>query len=102
MLHVPIWFMKHDPNEPTAGTARASSPPAPSNISLARESSDPNALSPQEKRRHDIDNFLAAYERIAPDCERRDGWTPFLRKLFLQVIAETGKIGLACEATGMS
>ena len=60
------------------------------------------ALTPEEQRRRDIDGFLAAYEGIAPEAERRDGWTPFTRKLFLQVIAETGKIGLACAYTGMS
>src|SRR5437763_10137806 len=63
---------------------------------------DSSAFSPEQQRRQDIDDFLAAYERIAPDAERRDGWTPFLRKLFLQVIADTGRMSLACECTGMS
>jgi hypothetical protein len=59
-------------------------------------------LSAEQQRRQDIDDFLAAYARIAPAQERRDGWTPFLRKLFLQVIAQGGGIGAACEYTGMS
>ena len=28
---------------------------------------------------------------------RRDGWTPFARRLFLEVLAETGRVSLACE-----
>ena len=63
---------------------------------------EPEDLSPEQQRHEEIDAFLTAYERIAPEAERRDGWTPFLRKLFLQVIAETGKVTLACEWTGMS
>jgi hypothetical protein len=59
-------------------------------------------LTPDQQRRQDITDFVAAYERIAPEQERRDGWTPFLRKLFLQVIAEGGGVGAACEYTGMS
>jgi len=61
-----------------------------------------DALPSADQRRHDVDNFLAAYERIAPEGERRDGWSPFLRRLFLQVIAETGKVSTACAYTGMS
>jgi hypothetical protein len=40
--------------------------------------------------------------QAAPKGGRRDGWTPFARKLFLQVLAETGKITTACEYTGLS
>jgi len=28
---------------------------------------------------------------------RRDGWTPFCRRLFLEVLAETGRVTTACE-----
>jgi hypothetical protein len=38
----------------------------------------------------------------SPPPARRDGWTPFLRKLFLQVIADTGRLTLACEYTGLT
>ena len=33
---------------------------------------------------------------------RRDGWTPFARRLFLQVLAETGRVSIACEYTGLT
>jgi hypothetical protein len=39
---------------------------------------------------------------LAPDDVRRDGWTPFARRLFLEVMAETGRVGLACEYTGLT
>jgi hypothetical protein len=77
-------------------------PPGPPADHGAVQPDEPAELTPEQQRRHDIDDFLAAYERIAPAQERRDGWTPFLRKLFLQVIAEGGGITAACEYTGMS
>src|SRR6185312_11570080 len=57
---------------------------------------------PRKQRRRLIADFLDAYERSAPEGVRRDGWTPFLRKLFLQTIADTGRITLACAYTHMS
>jgi len=32
-----------------------------------------------------------------PTTCRRDGWTPFARRLFLEVLAETGRVSRACE-----
>ena len=32
-----------------------------------------------------------------PATARRDGWTPFARRLFLEVLAETGRVSRACE-----
>ena len=32
-----------------------------------------------------------------PAPSRRDGWTPFARRLFLEVLAETGRVSRACE-----
>ena len=32
-----------------------------------------------------------------PATCRRDGWTPFARRLFLEVLAETGRVSRACE-----
>ena len=32
-----------------------------------------------------------------PATGRRDGWTPFARRLFLEVLAETGRVSRACE-----
>ena len=63
---------------------------------------DVEGITPEEQHRQKIVTFLADYEQIAPEQERRDGWTPFLRKLFLQVIAEGRGITAACEYTGMS
>jgi hypothetical protein len=40
--------------------------------------------------------------RACPEGGRRDGWTPFARRLFLQVIAETGRFSLALEYAGLS
>ncbi|WP_156029902.1 hypothetical protein [Sphingomonas sp. URHD0057] len=39
---------------------------------------------------------------LAPEGTRHDGWTPFARKLFLQVLAETGRVSLALAYTGLS
>ncbi|MES2002198.1 MAG: hypothetical protein V4444_07825 [Pseudomonadota bacterium] len=33
---------------------------------------------------------------------RRDGWTPFARRLFLEVLSETGRVTVACEYCRMS
>ena len=32
-----------------------------------------------------------------PAITRRDGWTPFARRLFLEVLAETGRVTTACD-----
>lgn len=37
-----------------------------------------------------------------PASCRHDGWTPFARCLFLQVLAETGRVSRACEYARMS
>lgn len=33
---------------------------------------------------------------------RRDGWTPFARRVFLTTLAETGRITFACQCAGLS
>jgi hypothetical protein len=62
---------------------------------------------------HDLE-AVAAYLRVnpaalaqfvaslAPEGARSDGWTPFARKLFLQVLADTGRLGLALTYVGLS
>src|SRR5690348_17716537 len=50
--------------------------------------SEVEGLTPAQRDRKRIADFLDAYERTAPEGVRRDGWTPFLRKLFLQTIAD--------------
>jgi hypothetical protein len=48
-------------------------------------------------------NALAdAIARACPEGIRGDGWTPFARRLFLQVLADTGRVTLACEYAGLS
>jgi hypothetical protein len=37
-----------------------------------------------------------------PTAARIDGWTPFARKLFLSILADTGRIAVACEYTQRS
>jgi hypothetical protein len=39
---------------------------------------------------------------VAPEGTRGDGWTPFARRLFLQALANTGRVGRALEYTGLS
>jgi hypothetical protein len=41
-------------------------------------------------------------QRLTPDDVREDGWTPFSRRLFLQVLAETGRVTQACDWCGLS
>lgn len=38
----------------------------------------------------------------SPDQGRRDGWTPFARRLFLEVLSQTGRVTLACEYAQLS
>jgi hypothetical protein len=85
----PAAWLKYDPQ--ITPPAEASSEPVPA-----------EPLTPEQQREAEIAAFLEAYRRIAPEAERRDGWSPFLRKLFLQVVAETGRVTFACECTGLS
>ena len=43
---------------------------------------------------------LATYAGASP--ARRDGWTPFARRLFLEVLSETGRVSLACDYAGLT
>src|SRR5512139_2859899 len=45
---------------------------------------------------------LAPYSETPVEQGRRDGWTPFARKLFLQVLSETGRVKLACDYCRLS
>jgi hypothetical protein len=97
----PVAWLKCDPRiEPPAREAENTENPADN--SQGPVLSEVEGLTPEDQHQHDIDRFLADYERIAPPAERRDGWNPFLRKLFLQVIAEGGSVSTACAYTGMS
>jgi hypothetical protein len=88
----PSRWLKYDPGI---------DPPDPSDSELPAVA-DAEDLTPEEQRRRQIADFLDAYERTAPEGVRRDGWTPFLRKLFLQTIADTGLVSTACAYTHMS
>ena len=47
--------------------------------------------------RSDPQALAAFVERASPNNGRTDGWTPFARRLFLEVLAETGRVSRACE-----
>jgi hypothetical protein len=65
--------MGHDSHEPTAEAADASAA---------------------------FEANLATYAGTAP--ARRDGWTPFARRLFLEVLSETGRVSAACECAQLT
>jgi hypothetical protein len=49
------------------------------------------------------DTFQANLDLYAGNAPaRRDGWTPFARRLFLEVVAETGIVSRACAYAGLS
>jgi hypothetical protein len=49
----------------------------------------------------DLTTTADASDDVESPC-RRDGWTPFARRLFLEVMAETGRVSRACEYAGLS
>lgn len=53
-------------------------------------------------RRAAIEFHMAALEDLSDPSSRIDGWTPFNRKLFLQVLAETGRVTQACDYCRLS
>jgi hypothetical protein len=55
-----------------------------------------------DRLRSDPDALAEFIERVSPPQERGDGWSPFARKVFLQTIADTGKVTLAADCSGMS
>ena len=52
--------------------------------------------------RRDPNALAEAIARAAPDDARSDGWGPFARRLFLQVLSETGRVSTACDYTGLT
>jgi hypothetical protein len=76
------------PQTPPPGTAETPSPPS---LDAAIEAvlANPHALA-------------EVISRSCPEGGRRDGWTPFARKLFLQVVAESGNVTRACAYAGLS
>jgi hypothetical protein len=52
--------------------------------------------------RSDPQALAEVSSRLAPADSRTDGWTPFARRLFLEVLAETGRVSTACEYTRLT
>lgn len=84
-------------------------PPEPDPEAIAKAEAAAEAEAEEQK----IDEIVAQLrsnphalarvaESLAPEDARRDGWTPFSRRLFLEVLAETGRVGMACEYTGLT
>jgi hypothetical protein len=59
-------------------------------------------LNEAERRAEAIRYHMTALEDLAEPASRHDGWTPFARRLFLEMLAETGRITAACDACGLS
>ena len=53
-------------------------------------------------RRAAIAHHMAALEELADPSPRGDGWTPYARRLFLQTLAETGRVTVACDYARLS
>ncbi|QIK77892.1 hypothetical protein G7077_02140 [Sphingomonas piscis] len=50
----------------------------------------------------DPDRLAQVISRAGPEDERGDGWTPPRRRLFLSVLAETGRVDQACYWSSLS
>lgn len=62
---------------------------------------------PDDQRRDAIRWHLEVLERLGQELgDRRPalvgGWDPFARKLFLSVLADTGRVNHACDCVGLS
>ena len=55
-----------------------------------------------EDRAEAIRYHMEALEDLADASSRPDGWTPFARRLFLDVLSETGRVTLACNTAGLT
>ena len=50
----------------------------------------------------DPEALAEVVSRAGPEDVRHDGWTPFARRLFLSVLADTGRVSTACNWAHMS
>jgi hypothetical protein len=50
----------------------------------------------------DPERLAEVVSRAGPEDVRGDGWTPFARRLFLSVLADTGRVTTACHWSQMS
>jgi hypothetical protein len=55
-----------------------------------------------EALRRDPERLAEVVSRAGPEDVRNDGWTPFARRLFLSVLADTGRVSAACLWSQMS
>jgi hypothetical protein len=91
----PVAWLKYDPGplppvEPACPEPDDTAPAPPELDAVAAHlRSNPEALA----------EFVASF---TPEGTRGDGWTPFARKLFLQVLAETARVGFALLHVGLS
>ncbi len=88
--------MEHDSNSPEPDDAATDSGPAAPVLSEV-EGSEAQLEDLVALLRRDPNALAQVVSQMCPDEVRRDGWTPFARRLFLQVLGETGRVSLACE-----
>jgi hypothetical protein len=67
-------------------------------LGLAEDQTRGLAMTKEEAIRY----HMAALEDLADPTSRQDGWTPFARRLFLEMLAETGRVTAACDAAGLT
>ncbi|WP_294174638.1 hypothetical protein [uncultured Sphingomonas sp.] len=98
------------------------SPPAPATRPCASPHSAPAAWlrsaapeperpppepAPDDVRRGQMRHHMHELERLSRElgenrATRMGGWTPFNRRLFLDILADTGKVSHACECVDLS
>ena len=85
--------MNYEQYEPEPADVESDSLPAASEEQL-------NEL--VELLRSDPQALAHVVSQMCPDDVRKDGWTPFNRRLFLQVLSESGRVSLGCEYTRLT
>jgi hypothetical protein len=84
-----VEWLRSEPADEAPGEAVAAIDPLPLDALAERLRGNPEALA----------EFVAS---LAPEATRTDGWTPFARRLFLEVLAETGRVSRACAYAGLT
>ncbi len=93
--------MENESNSPEPTDAASDSLPAAPVLSEV-EGSEQQLEDVIHLLRSDPQALAQVVSQMCPDEVRRDGWTPFARRLFLQVLGETGRVSLACEYAQLS
>lgn len=104
-----MWFMKDRTFEPLADSCAPTDPCSPTNpCSPENAVPEPTGWPPPDDA---MASPLAPSADSDPTADlplgtaaaaRRDGWRPEARRTFLEVVAETGRITLACQCCRMS